>query len=746
MKNLLLLLTAALTSMAMSQSIPRPEHPRPDMRRDEWMSLNGSWDFAETDDDKDVSWVHKDLFPDKISVPFCRESKLSGLGRTGFIRNVWYRRTFRVPSSWKSKRVRLHIGASDWRTTVFLNGVELHHVGGQAPVILDCGDAFNGKENTLVIRAFDDTRSGLQALGKQCPELNSYGCLYTRTTGIWQSVWIEGVGDPYIADTKVVADVARGTFTIGATVAGDLPAGEIRARVFDGKKEVASAKAPIIKFGAKLVLKIPHPKLWGPGKPNLYDIELTTERAGQVMDKVTTYSGMRDVSIKGRAILINDKPVFQRLVLDQGFYPDGIWTAPSDAALKRDIELSMAAGFNGARLHEKVFEPRFLYWADKLGYLVWGEFPNWGLNYKDPRINGPVMEEWQEILTRDWNHPSIVGWCPFNETPAEAGALQDKVVAMTRALDPTRPVIDTSGYVHSVNDPMVLDAHDYDQNPTTFKARYDAMFGSSVLPARYGSTIPGNIPFMVSEYGGIGWDVSGGWGYGDAPKSLEEFYTRFKGLSDALLDNRNMFGFCYTQLTDVEQEHNGVYKYDRTPKFDVARLKKVLSRKAAIESSGPGKTVAPLEWRVLVGSARDPGDPVWRSAQTDPGPGWNQTDHADASWYASPGGFGNKGGWEKEVRSDWSSSDIWLRREFTSDSAVLSKAMLVVHYDNAAEVYLNGKEIWRSARGAWNDAYQGFDVTKALKGALRKGKNLIAVHCHQDTGGQFIDLALLVRR
>lgn len=748
---LLALSTLALAASVVYADIPRPEHPRPDLRRFEWTNLNGTWEFAETDNDQDETFVLPEAaYPDKIKVPFCRESKLSGLGRTGFVKNVWYRRTFERPTTWKTKRTMLHIGACDWRTTVWINGHKAgSNEGGQIPINLDVTRWLNGKTNTVVIHAFDDTRSGLQALGKQCTELNSFGCLYTRTTGIWQTVWLEGVGNTFVEGMQIFSPMS-GKLTIKPSTANDDPRFEPidwTIQVYDGKRLVASKKQESDLPRPTLNLNVKNPKLWQPNKPHLYRLVLTLEREGHHLDTVESYVGFRSIERKGRAVLINGKPVFQRLVLDQGFYPDGVWTAPSDAALKKDIELSMAVGFNGARLHQKVFEPRYLYWADKLGYIVWGEYPNWGLNYTNDIAGNVVQIEWNDILWRDRNHPSIVGWCPFNETPKEAAKWQDALVEMSNGMDPTRPVIDTSGYIHSAKKPQVTDAHDYDQNPVSFKARYEQLFKGTGLPSRYGtSSAAPNVPFMVSEYGGIGWDAAGGWGYGEGPKTIVEYYKRFKGLTDALLDNPNMFGFCYTQLTDVEQERNGVYRYDRTPKFDASKLRAILSRKAAIEKGVPSTIAAnPANWRVILPSARDSENNAWHSTTTRPGEGWFNKDFSDASWYVSPGGFGSKGGSESDTRTPWTTSDIWLRRQFKWDGKPFAVAGFAIHYDNAVEIYVNGGIAWKSAAGAWNDRYEFMDATSALKKLLRKGQNLIAVHCHQDTGGQFIDLALLVK-
>jgi len=432
-------------------------------------------------------------------------------------------------------------------------------------------------------------------------------------------------------------------------------------------------------------------------------------------------------------------------VLDQGFYPDGVWTAPGDEALRRDIELSKAVGFNGARLHQKVFEPRYLYWADKLGYLVWGEYPSYGANYGNAVVNIPISQEWIEVLTRDRNHPSIIGWCPFNETTSLAGKLQNEVVAATRAIDPTRPVLDTSGYTHSLPDPDILDAHDYDQNPETFGRRYRSRLGVPRLPSQYGG-LAADIPYFVSEYGGIGWiegEAKQGWGYGRNPKTLEEFYARYEGLTNGLLENRNLFGFCYTQLTDVEQERNGLYFYDRRPKFDVEKIRAINSRQAAYEKDPPKEAAESPRWRVLVGAFPD-ADVAheWRYSTDAPAANWAEQGFDDSSWPTGKGGFGRKDGWKSRTGTVWTGKDIWLRQEFQYEGLAFDLASLVIHYDNSSEVYINGKKIWEGQ--GWNDDYDRFEVTTEARAALKSGKNLIAVHCHQEEGGQFIDVALLL--
>jgi len=718
----------------------------PQMVRGEWLNLNGVWEFAETDDGGDAL-LGAASYPDKITVPFCRESKLSGLERKGFVKNVWYRRTFQVPADWKSPRIRLHVGACDWRTRVFVNGqLAGMHTGGSAPFAFDITRLLQTGDNTVIIHAFDDTASGKQACGKQSQKPESHGCVYTRTTGIWQTVWLEGVGATYVSD-YFVTPTPDGRIQVRVETDGPEAGVMVQVEASALGKAAGTASAPANGRAAVMEIALTEKHLWTVADPFLYDLKVSVTKDGETLDTLAGYFGLRTISIQGAAYLINGQPVFQRLVLDQGFYPDGIWTAPSDADLRRDIELSQAAGFNGARLHQKAFEPRLLYWADKMGYLVWGEFPNWGANLGEQDVDLPIVDEWVELVRRDRNHPALIGWCPFNETPKTAVPVQNTAVYVTRQVDPTRPVLDTSGWVHGIADPQLLDAHDYNQNPEAFRAHWFQALGDSPLPPQYGGAVSAFVPFFVSEYGGIGWNLDGkGWGYGNIPKTLEDFYARFQGLTDALLDNPRMFAYCYTQLTDIEQEQNGLYTYDRKPKFDMARLHAVQTRAAAYESNPPLAPAAAQasEWRVLVGAAPDEAQAkAWRYTTEKPGNGWNEAGFHDAKWDSGPGGFGEKGGSEKFIKTPWKSKDIWLRQAFEYDGEAFDAAMLAIHYDNATEVYVNGAPIWSGTN--WNDAYAAFDVTEAFRKALKPGKNVIAVHCHQDDGGQFIDVGLLVR-
>lgn len=590
----------------MPETQPRPEHPRPQFQRNTWLNLNGTYNFA-IDPGKSgeaKGWPQNPAELDcAITVPFCPESSLSGIQNTDFMPSVWYHRALDIPDEWTDKRVLLHFGAVDYHCKAWVNGGLIgQHYGGSSSFTFDITDALTSGTNHLVVCANDDTRSGDQPSGKQCPDLYSRGCHYTRITGIWQTVWLEAVPESRIETVRIVPDLDSSRFVLTPTFKNAHRGHSFRAVLLNGKEEVAVSTMPATS-GAAMSLRIKNPQPWSPDNPHLYDLRFELCDGNTTSDTVNSYAGLRKFHIEGHKFYLNNTPIFLRLVLDQGFYPDGIWTAPSDDMLKADIEKSLAVGFNGARLHQKVFEERFHYWADKLGYLTWGEYCDWGMNFGSPQSIHNQQREWREIVQRDLNHPSILAWTPYNETrggatnhfEAHRRAVQE-TYDLTRALDPSRPCHDTSGYVHVCTD--IYTVHDYEQDPVKFKATYAAVSPDDWknTPIRFPElNVPyQGQPYVVDEYGGTWWDPNAveteqdadrksSWGYGKRPTDIEEVYHRIEKLTAVLLNHPNIAGYCYTQLTDIEQEQNGIYTYDRREKFDAKRLKKYFGAPAAIE-------------------------------------------------------------------------------------------------------------------------------------------------------------------
>jgi len=564
--------------------IPRREHPNPQFERAAWENLNGEWEF---EIDKSASGVDRRLFEaeklsGKILVPFCPESELSGVKHTDFLNSVWYKRNITIKD--KSKRIVLHIGACDYFTTVYINAQPVGtHKGGYTSFSFDITDFVQVGDNTVVIHALDDNRSYLQPRGKQSVKYQSCNCDYTRTTGIWQTVWLEYIPETHLENVKYYPDAANSRLTVLAQVTGSAT---LTVTAYYEGVEVGMASARAVGRTAALTVELKQRHLWEPGHGRLYTLKLSYGE-----DTVKSYFGLRNVCLDGYKLMVNGKSTFLRAVLDQGYYPDGLYTAPSEEALYNDIQLALDAGFNGARLHEKVFEPRFLYHCDRMGYLVWGEYANWGLDHTELHALPTFLREWEEVLDRDFNHPAIIAWCPFNETWDINGKKQnDEVIEMvyrtTKRLDPTRPCIDTSGGYHVITD--VFDYHDYTQDVEEFICHLNQLEKEDQV-----ATFAQRRPYekgeavMLSEYGGLKWDVEGNiesWGYGDTPQSQEEFIARYRGLTEAIFRCKKIFGFCYTQLYDIEQEKNGLYTYSRMPKFDMQIFKEINSQKASIES------------------------------------------------------------------------------------------------------------------------------------------------------------------
>jgi beta-galactosidase/beta-glucuronidase len=595
-------------------AMPRPEYPRPQFVREDWLCLNGEWEFCFDHGDSGLErgLLNAPAPGGKIVVPFCPESKLSGIEHTDFLHAVWYRRTVTIPQSWAGRRVLLHFAAVDYDATVWIDGRQItRHRGGFTPFTAELpGVAMGGEEHVILVHARDPHKRPAP-MGKQSSEFANAGCMYTRTTGIWQTVWMEPVcAESSLKRPRITPDVTNSRFIIAQSLTNVKAGFQIRASLRDAAGLITSVTLRAdMGFSTLIDLPIPEGRrhFWGPGNPFLYDIDIELLNAsGAVLDRASTYAGLRSVTIEGHAIKINGKVLFQRLVLDQGFYPDGLYTAPTDADLRRDIELSMAAGFNGARLHQKVFEERFLFHADRLGYLVWGEFPDWGCNFEGPQGDNQqptstYVAQWLEAVERDYSHPSIVGWCPLNETWQK---LTDRITVLddvtralflaTKAADATRPVLDTSGYSHRMFETDVYDGHDYEQDPAKFAINEQFVDGIPYTNPNDKKTVWSvpyrNQPYFCSEFGGIWWNPDArpgedSWGYGNRPTTLAEFYDRFEGLCNVLLGNEKMFGYCYTQLTDVFQEQNGIYRFDRSEKFDIAKIKAVQEKIAAIEKS-----------------------------------------------------------------------------------------------------------------------------------------------------------------
>ncbi len=568
----------------------RMEHPKPQFERSTWQNLNGLWDF-EIDwgvSGKDREWFKEEkIFSKKINVPFCPESELSGINEKDFMNCVWYKRDVEISKAQLEGRVFLHFGAVDYIATVYVNGVEVGtHRGGHVSFKFEITDFVKEGANKITVCALDNFGEVGIPRGKQCDKYNSYFCLYTRTTGIWQTVWLEFTPKNYIEKVKYYPDIDNCSLTVIAKVVGE---GELAVNSSFEGKFTGSAKVNTCGDTAILTLKLTEKHLWEVGKGGLYDLHFTF---GQ--DSVKSYFGLRKAALKGNKFTLNDKVVYLRFSLDQGYYPDGIMTAPNDEELKRDVERGLELGFNGARFHQKVFEERYLYYCDKLGYMGWGEFANWGSAYTYQEIP-QFLQEWEEVIDRDFNHPSIITWCPMNETSRnETEEYRDFVKTIyrtTKQLDWTRPCVDTSGYLHVETD--IYDVHGAFANgkgtdwPKEFAAYFNELKETGEFkPYNEGNCFKKGMPFIVSEFSSGIYDFDKDYGkatgrnFSTPAQFLEEY---IKPQVDCLLDNPNMMGFCIIQLYDIELELNGMYTYDRRLKYDKVRLKEIISRKAAIE-------------------------------------------------------------------------------------------------------------------------------------------------------------------
>ena len=595
-------------------------YPRPQLVRARWADLCGTWDFEYDDDDEglDGNWAHRETFAQKITVPFPPESTASGIGDTGFHRVVWYRREIGMDDltaaghGTQGERLVLHFGAVDYRATVWFDGTLLgHHEGGHTPFEFDVTAALDPNRilHSLVVRAEDDPLDVSQPRGKQDWELEPHSIWYHRTTGIWQPVWLEAV--PHLSVSKLhwTPNLVTGTVLIEVQL-NRRPKGETHATVelsWNGAR-VTELTLRIDSDRAKATIELPTQTngqdyenlLWTPENPRLLDAVVTVSGEGSAADVVASYLGLRSASIGHGHFLLNDRPYYLRSVLSQGYWPDSHLAAPSASALRDEVQLIKDLGFNAARVHQKIEDPRFLFWADKLGLLVWGETPS-AFEFS-PRAVTRMMAEWTEAIDRDRSHPSIVTWVPLNESwgvqhIAHDQSTRDYARAMfhlTKALDPSRPVVSNDGWEHLDSDLWTI--HDYEPSGAVMAQRYadvDAVgtlfegIGPAGRRLRLSDEPDRGQPVMLSEFGGIKYetsrprtpDASAAWGYSSA-LSADDFATRVGVLLNAVRASSVLTGFCYTQLTDTLQEANGLVTEHRVPKLPLAQLRAIVTGQA----------------------------------------------------------------------------------------------------------------------------------------------------------------------
>ena len=569
-------------------AIPRSEHPRPDFERDNWMCLNGEWDFS----------LDEKKFDRTIIVPFAFETELSGIGDKEFHKMVWYRKTFKLPERMKAKRVILHFGAVDYACDLWVNGTYIReHKGGQTSFSADITEAVAADdENVIELKVFDDYEDMEMPRGKQFWEQESRGIFYTRTTGIWQSVWIEAVEPLYLEscyitpefDDKCVCFEYRlsknGASAVEFSIAFEGKFAACVSAVPNGKKGMV--KVQLDQTGLKS-WNFEEELAWTPETPRLFDVEIRTYDEKGVTDLVRTYFGMRKVSIDNGKFMLNNREYYQKLVLDQGYWEESLLTAPSDEAFIKDIELTKAMGFNGVRKHQKVEDPRYLYHADRLGLLVWGELGSAYLYSRE--YAGRMYTEWIEAVKRDYNHPCIVAWTPLNESWGVQEIKADKyqqahcnaLMYMIKSVDTSRVVIDNDGWEHTCGD--LLTIHDYTASGKVLKKHFESLEAVlSLCPGRRSLFADGwsyqGQPVLLTEFGGVryvpGTEVKHSWGYCDA-SSAEEFADKYAEIMKAVHESPVIQGYCYTQLTDVEAEENGLLTYQRGLKIPLEKIRAI---------------------------------------------------------------------------------------------------------------------------------------------------------------------------
>ncbi|TDL32941.1 glycoside hydrolase family 2 [Jeotgalibacillus sp. S-D1] len=585
----------------------RTEYPRPQFQRKEWKSLNGEWNFTFDDQNigmKEQWYQNAAALTDKINVPFAYQTELSGINDSSFHDVVWYQREFEVPDDWKDKRVMLHFGAVDYYAKVFVNGQLVgENEGGHTPFSFDITHVLKDSLASVVVRAEDPSRDETIPRGKQFWKEEIESIWYTNTTGIWQPVWIEPVSDSAIEKLRMTPDLDQGDVEIELDVSPQAVKKLVEVKI-EYKGELIShdsfrlvetyLKRRINVFGKHIFHTGFHHEgmTWSPEAPNLFDITFDIKEDQTIADSVASYFGMRKIHTEDGMVYLNNKPYYQQLVLDQGYWREGLLTAPNDEDFKKDIELAKEMGFNGCRKHQKVEDPRFLYWADKLGYLVWGECA--ASAFYSERAASRLTEEWTKIIDRDYNHSSIVAWVPLNEswgvqTIRSDSKQQHHSQAMyhhIHAMDGTRPVISNDGWEQTVTDICAI--HNYNHGTVEEKSK-SAVFKETLetkevllssQPAKRKIYANGfehrGEPIILTEFGGIGFEVGGdnGWGY-TSVKNEEEFVADYRRIMNAVYSSKSLHGYCYTQLTDVEQEINGILSYDREPKCDLKLIREI---------------------------------------------------------------------------------------------------------------------------------------------------------------------------
>jgi hypothetical protein len=721
-----------------------PEYPRPQMVRKDWTNLNGLWQYAVRPREE----KQPEKWDGEILVPFAIESALSGVMKpVGETNKLWYRREFTRPKMAKDERLLLHFGAVDWEATVYVNGKKVgEHRGGYTPFSFDITDALKPEgTQELVVAVWDPTDAGYQPRGKQVrkPE----GIWYTAVTGIWQTVWLEPVPKKYIVSIKLVPDLDKDEIEITATTSNATEGDEINIGVYppDVKPGEKVLFKPYLRRGKpaapfRCKVHADPSDLWTPANPSLYRIEVSlvrdsekeaAERTVTVFDSAKSYFGMRKIEFKKddsgvNRLFLNNKPLFQFGPLDQGWLPDGLYTAPTDEALAYDIEVTKKLGMNMCRKHVKVEPARWYYHCDRLGLLVWQDMPS-GDRYiggRDPDITRSAeseenfRREWQEIVNFVHNHPSVIAYVPFNEGWGQFKT--NEILAWTKMLDPTRLVDGPSGWT----DRGGGDMHDMHMYP-----------GPGMFP------VSDARASVLGEFGGLGLPMEGhlwwnkrNWGY-RTYRTQEDLQRNYETLIRNLrpLIARGLAAAVYTQTTDVEGEVNGLMTYDRAKiKLDAERVSALHKKLYEPQQLMVSKPVAP--------TSEQEGQ-KWRYTTTRPADGWEKPDFDDSTWQERVGGFGEKSTPGSAVRTTWKTPEIWLRRTIELDGADPAKCHLRVHHDEDAKVYVNGKLVAELA--GYTTEYRDVELDERAATAFAKGRNTIAVQCRQTGGGQYIDVGVV---